>query len=171
MKRLFLIPKKFIYSIVYIWRTARGKGINFGSRQGKPKAFLSRLMDLILWYMKNDEVLFWYYIYEFDIKTIREQKQYLSDKEYFKILRKQNRKLVDTDENLDYSIITYDKYVANNYLESVGVTAVHNEALIRDHKVYWSDGKLGNLESLLLRGFSSIFIKPVLGLGGGHYKA
>ncbi len=158
--------KKIPFQLRNIWRIAKGKGIDFNSRPHKSKSFFSRLADLITWYFIHGEVLYYYYIYEFDIKNRKEQNLYLPYNKYIALLEKQNLRLVNAREDLDYKILTFDKYVANNFLESIGVEVAHNEALINDHNVYWTDGQIGDLKSLLSRGFSSVFIKPVFGWAG-----
>lgn len=156
---------------VNIWRTAKGKGIDFDSRPEKPKGFLFRLVDLILWYLRYGEVLYFYYIYGFDYKNREDRSEYISERYYLKLLEKKNLKLTESGKGLDYRVLTYDKYLANNYLESLGVPAVHNEALIRNNLVFWDNGEIGDLSSIFERNLESIYIKPIYGsYGAGIMK-
>lgn len=99
--------------------------------QKKSKAFLWRFLDLWVWFFKYDgEGLSFYYVFDFDVKSREEQRSYLTGREYQALLIKENRKLLNAGEDLDYRVLTSDKFVANNYLESIGVKAAHNEALI-----------------------------------------
>ncbi len=158
--------KRFPFQMRDIWRIAKGKGIDFDSLPHKPKGFWSRFVDLLLWFFRYDEVQYYYYIMGFEAKSRKQQNDFISQKEYYKLLSKKNSMLVNAGESLNYRILTYDKYVANNYLQSIGVPVVRNEALIINNHVLWTEGGEGRLDSLLSAGFESIYIKPVFGSFG-----
>lgn len=161
-----MIFKKLIAVPVLNFRIARGKGMIGGKKSEKQKGFWKRLADLWAWYFKYGEVLFDYYIYGFDEKNREEQKEYIGNQYFAKLLKKKNLELTKPAGGLSYRALTFDKYVANNYLQTIGVPAVRNEALIMKNRVQWNEGEESGLDSLLDAGFESLYIKSVYGSFG-----
>ncbi len=157
--------KKFAGHILAIFKIAWGKKIDWSAKK-RAKSFIPRFWDLLSWYLKYGEVLYFYYILGFEGKSRREQSEYMSWKTFDKVRENTNRRLIKAGEPLDYRALTFDKYVANNYLESISVPAAHNEALIQGNTVFWTSGDQGNLESIFTRGLGTLFFKPIFGMGG-----
>ncbi len=154
--------KKIPFQMRDIWRITKGKGIDFDSRPQKPKKFFSRLIDLLIWYLKHGEVQYFYYLFGFDAKSRKEQNEYFSVKEYYRLMSAINKKLVG-GVALDYAVLSHDKFVTTSYLQSLGAPHVRNEAFIIDNRVFWTEGGEDGLESLLNTNFEFIYIKPIHG--------
>ncbi len=158
--------KKFLSAVYNIFLIARGRGVDFSALPEEPKSFWARYLDLWAWYFKYGEVMSFYYILGFASKSRKEQNEYISAKKYYKLLEKISNTLVSAGEPLNYRVLTFDKYVSNNYMQSIGVPVARNEALILNNRVLWSSGGEGGLDSLLKAGFESLYIKPVYGSFG-----
>ena len=152
--------------LLALFKIAAKPGVNTAAAPGKQKSFPRRLAELLYWYLRYGEVLNFYYILGFQSKSWRKMSEYMSWRTFDKVRENTNRRLIKAGESLDYRALTFDKYVANNYLESISVPAAHNEALIQDNTVFWTAGGQGGLESILERGLGSLFFKPIFGMGG-----
>lgn len=158
---------KTIFSApVHIFRIARGKGMIQKKDSENQKGFWKRCLDLWTWYFKYGEVLLEYYIYGFDVKRRQEQKEYMGNQYYVKLLKKKNIELTKSAGGINYRALTFDKYVSNNYLQTIGVPAVRNEAIIMKNRVHWSVDEEGGLDSLLDGGYDSLYVKPIYGSFG-----
>lgn len=155
----------FLRSIYLIMRIASSKG----TLQVIPiitRSFIRRFLDLLRWYLLNGEVLFYYHIFGFDSKSQREQDEYISRVKLDKLVQKTNKLMVQSREILDYRVLTYDKFVANNYLTSLNIPCAYNEALIMGNEIIWPAGQVEKLGMLMSRDWGVIFIKPAHGMGG-----
>lgn len=156
---------KLIKDLFRIARIAKGKGISPGGLNAK--MMLPRLIDLLRWYILHHEVLQYYYVFEFHCKNWTEQDQYQSWIEHAKVRDKVNENLVDNLTELDYRILAYDKFVANNYLASVNIPCAQNLALIKKHQILWVNGDITDLKKdTIMETLDGVVIKPVLGMGG-----
>lgn len=155
-----------IWRVYPVFRLAKGRGVDSVS-SGKAKRFLFRLIDLLRWYVLNGEVLYYYYIFGFDNKSHAEQDEYMSWIELDKIREETNSLLVNSPHPIHYKILSFDKFVANNYLNYLGIPCARNLALICNGKVIRESGSSAELESLLNSDLGVVFVKPVTGMGGG----
>lgn len=158
--------KKILIQFAIIWVTARGKGIDFDSRPQKPKGFWGRLADMLYWYIKHGQVQQYYYVFGFDYKDRKEQNKYFSTRDFLKLINKNNAILVRGSRKLDYTVLTIDKYVANVFLQGIGIPVAKSEALIINNRVLWTKDGESRLDSLLTAGFESIYVKPLYGYEG-----
>lgn len=151
-----------LYPIITI---AMGKGVR---KTPGCRNYWQRLSDLLRWFLLYDEVLYYYYFFNFQNKSRAEQDEYLSWVEHDILMEKTNRLLVDADDPLDYRVLSFDKYVANNYLEKMNIPCVKNEALItKKLELIWPDSKIDTVKSLFEReDFEDIYIKPINKWGG-----
>lgn len=152
--------------LMALFKIAAKPGVNTAAAPGKQKSFPRRLAELLYWYLRYGEVLNFYYILGFQSKSWREMSEYMSWRTFDKVREKTNRRLVKAEEMLDYRVLTFDKYLANNYLESISVPTAHNEGIIHDNTVFWTSGEQGSLESILARDLGILFFKPIFGMGG-----
>ncbi len=149
-----------------IWRIARGRGVE-RLQTGKSKPFSARLGDLLSWYLRYGEVLYYYYVFGFESKSRAEQDEYMSWIEADRIREGINAILVNSPHPIHYKILSFDKFVANNYLNYLGITCATNAALICNGQVVWEEGRTVKLDTLFESDLGVMFVKPATGMGGG----
>ncbi len=152
-----------LLSLLKIFKMAKGKGISF---EKGDKGYLARLLDLLRWFIQHYEVQIYYYIFGFQRLPYDKQKEYMGQSEHVKLRQNINSILVNPDANVNYDIITFDKFTANIYLDNLGIPCIKNEALIYNELVHWVNGNQGPLSELFSSKLGTFFIKPVMGLGG-----
>lgn len=148
-----------------IWKVAQGRGVE-RLQSGKSKPFSARLYDMLRWYLLHREVLYYYYIFRFDNRSHAEQDEYLSWREHDSLIEQTEKLLVDAGHPLDYYTVTFDKFVANKYLESIKISCARNEALIKRDQIFLPDQGEENLEQWLAADTGVYFIKPISSMGG-----
>lgn len=155
-----------------ILRVAKGKGVE-SVEQRVAKKYICRLWDLFRWKLLHREVLTDYYKYGFETKSHSEQDEYLSPSEMDQYREKITRilGLSLSEYNFSYLVVTADKYLANNYLNYLGIPCAENLGLINNESVVWREGKVESLESLLVGRNGAVFVKHISSsCGKGIFK-
>ena len=141
-------------------------------QKSKPRIFLDNLIWLLRFHHANE----YYYLWGFDRKNYEQYKQkYINGKLCRKVINRKKRELCPNFES--YDIIIHDKFIASQYIESLGFPVPKTIALINNNSILLpKSGKELPLDCLLTekkRIFRDCICKPVAdekGHGVFHLK-
>lgn len=160
--------KRLLYNGVLIFKYVFGKTKQYYS--GGKKSKLQIFKDLIIWQIREGEFNNMYYAMGLDLSGSK-QSEYLGRKSFLRIKKTAEKCLIEKGgfKNINYDVITKDKFYANSILTANGISCIQNLALIKGSFILFPEGRSEELESLLkLAG--SFFIKNiVLEAGEGVY--
>lgn len=97
----------------------------------KQKNVFCKIVDQILYSLKNGEVNEFYFLFGFDVKKNNMQNEYIS---YISFLEKRNKANLYSD-NKNYLILLRDKFVFGQFLKSLGFKTPSNIALISNDQI------------------------------------
>ncbi len=119
------------------------------------------LTDLIAWQLRECEFNKMYYAMGLDLAG-SVQKEYIGRKSFLRIKNRIERKLKQKAccEDLNYDVITKDKFYANSLFTANGLPCIENLALISCPRLIYADGRIEDLNSILNLTFP-FFIKNI----------
>ena len=152
-------PKHLLYDQYLTFRYVLGKTKRYHS--GKKKSKLQILTDLIAWQLREGEFNKMYYSMGLHLAG-SVQKEYIGRKSFMRIKNNVERKLKQKAgcEDLNYDVITKDKFYANSVFIANGLPCIENLALISSSGLIYPDGKTVDLDSILNLTFP-FFIKSI----------
>lgn len=124
--------------------------------------------DLLLWYLRHDDVNGYYYLYGFDRRDSNTA-DYLPYPE-FRSIRNRKNLHPGTRAGFSYVCILQDKFVFSRFLSSLGFPTPRVFALCDPKSFSWVDeARTDALEAMLQDGTRQFdgFCKPVMGINGG----
>jgi len=127
---------------------------------------------LVWWLCVKNEFNSNYYGFGLNIKHTS-VKDFISRNDFFKLLTfvSTNLRKKAGCANIDYDVITKDKFIATSFLKSNNISCISNLAIISNSKIIYADGKISDLEQDLLKFQFPIIIKnTVLEYNEGFYK-
>lgn len=151
--------KQILYDQYLTFRYLLGKTKQYHA--GKKKSKLQILTDLITWQLREGEFNKMYYAMGLHLAG-SVQKEYIGRKSFLRIKNNVERKLKQKAgcEDLNYDVITKDKFYANSVFIANGLSCIENLALISCSKLISSDDRNENLDSILNLIFP-FFIKSI----------
>jgi hypothetical protein len=134
-------------------------------RKGRWRIFI----ELVMWFIRHQEVNQYYYLYDFDLLNSRYSNDYGGNINQRALRNKLNRRYVIGKEATSYVGLAADKFVCGVYLESLGLPTPKIYALIDSSGVCYRDNLCSQmpLDSLLSHHGLRMVCKEVLG-GCGH---
>ena len=140
--------KRLLYNQLLTFRYLIGKTKTYHS--GKRKSRLRLLKDLLAWQIKEGEFNTMYYAMGLNLAG-SEQREYIGRKSFLKIKDRVEKKLKQRAGcgELNYDIISKDKFYANSIFKANGIPCLQNFALISSSSIIFSDGRIEKTESLL----------------------
>lgn len=151
--------KNLLYNQYLTFRYTLGKTKQY--HPGKKKSGLRILCDLITWQFRQHEFNKMYYATGLHLAGSK-QKEYIGRKSFLRIKNKFEKKLRQKAgcEDLNYDVITKDKFYANSVFTANGLPCIENLALISSSVLIYPDGRIENLNTILNFTFH-FFIKNV----------
>jgi len=151
--------KQILYDQHLTFRYVLGKTKRYHS--GKKKSKLQMLTDLIAWQLRECEFNKMYYAMGLDLPG-SVQKEYIRRKSFLRIKNNVERKLRQKAgcKDLNYDVITKDKFYANSVFKANGISCIENLALISCSRLIYADGRIEDLTSILNLTFP-FFIKNI----------
>ncbi|MBN1187235.1 MAG: hypothetical protein JXB49_33460, partial [Bacteroidales bacterium] len=160
--------KRLLYSGVLMLKYLFGETKHYYTGEKKSKWQIFK--DLVIWQIREGEFNTMYYAMGLDLARSK-QSEYLGRGSFLRIKQAAENYLIEKGgfKNINYSVITKDKFYANSILAANGITCIHSYALIKGSLILFPEGRTENVESLLSIK-ESFFIKNiVLEAGDGVY--
>lgn len=139
--------KKILYNFLLTFRYVRGEVKHYHSGMGKSKFRI--LLDLISWYSREHEFNKMYYAWGLNISN-KQQEHYIGRREFLKIknrVEKLLKKQCGCPE-LNYDVITKDKFYANSIFKANGVPCIPNVAVIFNSKIVFPESQVKGLDAI-----------------------
>jgi hypothetical protein len=140
--------KIWLYGFYRIIQYARGKAKIY--RTGNTKSGVAIFNDLMGWMFREHYFNDMYYVLGLNIKGTKTG-DYIGKNEFIAYRDKAERHLRSQAgcENLQYSVITKDKFYANSLFKATHIGSVENAALISNDMVIFNNGDIKGMEALL----------------------
>ena len=158
--------KNIVYNFFLCFSCIGGpKKVYFTENQ---KFRFRQFFDLIFWLFRKGEYNHNYYAFGLNVKG-RNPADYISRPELLRI-RKRTEKAIaicSGSENLQYDIITKDKFVSAAFLSANGIPSVPLEGLITKGNILLRDGEVHSLQYLLSMSHDFVLKNTILEAGDG----
>ena len=136
----------------------------------KQKCRLQMLVDHIRWFIKCGELNHFYYVYGFDVKSWREQNQYMGKMEFNKIRGRSNNSVWIGNTKTSYICLLRDKFVFSQYMKSLGLPVPEIYGLCDKDTITWIETGLTEPLEMFCKADGHFFVKEILsGCGEGVY--
>lgn len=140
-------PKKILYNQYLVYKYVFGKVKKYHT--GEEKSRLEILKDLFLWQIKEGEFNYMYYAMGLNIKGT-DQNEFIGRRSFLKIKNKVESRLksVANINDLNYDIITKDKFYLTSVLAQNSIPCIKNRALIVKNELIFTEGLIASIEKI-----------------------
>lgn len=145
---MFHSIKTFLYGIYLVYRYTFGKTKKYLT--GEEKNWLRKLIDLLIWCAKAQQVNVYYYSFGLNINNTK-QRDFI-DRPSFISIKNRIEKLIKSSlliSNLSYDVITKDKYYFGSILSANSISCLENKAVLIRGIAYTKEGRNEDTKKIL----------------------
>lgn len=131
--------KTFLYNIFLCYRYSAGKVKYY--HKGQEKSFPAKLSELLAWWLREKEFNRMYYAFGLNLSS-RKLNDYIGRREFLRLKNKGEKLLKDHagSKDLNYDVVTKDKFITNSVFKASGIPCLENKALYHHGRLIFSDG-------------------------------